>query len=94
MKQRDQSFGPLNVFAPLASLLVEFGGSVSKVLDQPSVWFIAEVGDRAAARANPSTDVIKPTKNYFLDMAALAAELEKLLVKHAENHEAASQWSD
>jgi hypothetical protein len=89
MKQHDHSFGPLNIFAPLASLLVELGGNITKFLDKPSVWFIAEVGGGAASRTGPCADVIKPTKNYFLDMAALAAEVEKLLVKHAENHEAA-----
>jgi hypothetical protein len=31
-------------------------------------------------------DVIEPTKDYWLDMPALATELEKMLIKHADGH--------
>ena len=30
--------------------------------------------------------LIEPTKDYWLDMAALATELEKMLIKHADGH--------
>jgi len=41
---------------------------------------------RCASPTSPSRDVIEPTKDYWLDMAALATELEKMLIKHADGH--------
>ena len=81
------SFEPLNFLAPLATLLIDLGGDVSQVLNRRSVWFIAEVGGDPAGLAFPGSDVIKPTKNYFLDMAALASEVEKKLLEHGNSHE-------
>jgi hypothetical protein len=76
----------LDVFSALARLFINFGGNVPEFLNRRSVWFHSYVGAVPATLASPSCDVIEPTKDYFLAMAALANELEKLLIKHAEGH--------
>ena len=45
-----------------------------------------QVGAVPASLTIPSRDVIELTKDYWLDMAALATELEKMLIKHADGH--------
>ena len=76
----------LDVFSALARLFINFGGNVPEFLNRRSVWFHSYVGAVPATLASPSRDVIEPTKDYFLAMAALGNELEKLLIKHAEGH--------
>jgi hypothetical protein len=80
------SFDPLNFLAPLASLFIKLGGDMSEFLNHRSVWFVCKVGGVPAGPANPDGALIQPTKDYFLDMAALAGKVEKLLIEHAENH--------
>lgn len=84
---RGYSFEPLNVLAPLARLLIDVGGHIPQLNKRGAVWFVIKVGDEPTSPARPMADVFKPTKDYFLDMAALAAEVEKKLLEHAENHE-------
>jgi hypothetical protein len=84
---RRYSFEPFNILTPLASLLIDLGGSVPEFFNHRCVWFYAEVGGHSADVTFPVCDVIKPTKNYFLNMAALAAEVEKKLLEHANNHD-------
>jgi hypothetical protein len=67
-------------------LFVNFGGNIPEFLNHRAVWFRSQVGAVPASLTTPSRDVIEPTKDYWLDMAALAAELEKLLIKHADGH--------
>ena len=76
----------LDVFATLSHLFVNFGGNIPEFLNHRSVWFRSQVGAVPASLTSPSRDVIEPTKDYWLDMAALATELEKMLIKHADGH--------
>jgi hypothetical protein len=76
----------LDVFATLAHLFVNFGGNIPEFLNHRAVWFRSQVGAVPASLTSPSRDVIEPAKNYWLDMAALATELEKMLIKHADGH--------
>jgi hypothetical protein len=76
----------LDVFATLSHLFVNFGGNIPEFLNHRSVRFRSQVGAVPASLTSPSRDVIEPTKDYWLDMAALATELEKMLIKHADGH--------
>jgi hypothetical protein len=76
----------LDVFAALSHLFVNFGGNIPEFLNHRAVWFRSQVGAVPAFLTSPSRDVIEPTKDYWLDMAALATELEKMLIKHADGH--------
>jgi hypothetical protein len=76
----------LDVFATLSHLFVNFGGNIPEFLNHRAVWFRSQVGAVPASLTSPSRDVIEPTKDYWLDMAALATELEKMLIKHADGH--------
>jgi hypothetical protein len=76
----------LDVFATLLHLFDNFGGNIPKFLNHRSVRFRSQVGAVPASLTSPSRDVIEPTKGYWLDMAALATELEKMLIKHADGH--------
>jgi hypothetical protein len=67
-------------------LFVNFGGNIPEFLNHRAVWFRSQVGAVPASLTSPSRDVIEPTKDYWLDMAALATELEKMLIKHADGH--------
>jgi hypothetical protein len=69
----------LDVFATLALLFLNFGGSIPEFLNHRAVWFFSQVGAVPATLTSPARDVIEPTKDYWLDMAALAAELKKQL---------------
>jgi hypothetical protein len=59
---------------------------IPEFLNHRAIWFRSQVGDVAASLTSPSRDVIEPTKDYWLDTAALATELEKMLIKHANGH--------
>jgi hypothetical protein len=76
----------LDLFATLSHLLVNFGGNILEFLSHRAVWFHSQAGAVPASLTSPSRDVIEPTKGYWLDMAALATELEKMLIKHADGH--------
>jgi hypothetical protein len=86
MTNRKSVSEALNVFSALASLFIDFGGDMPKFLNRRSVWLRSYVGAVPATPTSPERDVIEPTKDYFLDMAALAHELELMLIKHAETH--------
>jgi hypothetical protein len=79
----------LDLLPLLTELFINLGGDISLFLKRRSVWLYSKVGAVAATAANPSGSIIEPTKDYFLDLAALAAEVEELLVERAENHWAA-----
>jgi hypothetical protein len=76
----------LNLLPALTGLLIDLGGDVSEFLNRRAVWLSAEIGAVPATLTSPARDIIKPTKDYFLHLAALASEVEKLLVEHAERH--------
>jgi hypothetical protein len=86
MTNRKSVSEALNVFSTLASLFIDFGGDMPKFLNHRSVWLRSYVGAVPATCTGPGRDVIEPTKDYFLAMAALAREIEQLLIKHAETH--------
>jgi hypothetical protein len=76
----------LDVFATLSHLFVNFGGNIPEFLNHRAVWFRSQVGAVPASLTSPPRDVIESAKDYWLDMAALATELEKMLIKHADGH--------
>jgi hypothetical protein len=82
----NKSVEALDIFSALAGLYIKLSGSVPELLNPRSVWFNSYVGTVPATTTSPARDVIEPTKDYFLDMATLARELEKLLIKHADDH--------
>ena len=76
----------LNILSGLSHLFIDLGGDMSQFLNRRSVWFRSYVRALPATRAFPARDIIQPTENYFLDMAALAHELELKLIEHAQRH--------
>jgi hypothetical protein len=85
-KKSTSAVDALDVFATLAHLFVNFGGNIPEFLNHRAVWFRSQVGTVPASLTSPSRDVIEPAKDYWLDMAASATELEKMLIKHADGH--------
>jgi hypothetical protein len=86
MAQSNSAVDALDVFATLAGLFIKLGGSVPEFLNHRSVWFNAKVGAMPATLTGPACDVVETTQDYWIDMAALAAEVEKQLVVVAERH--------
>jgi hypothetical protein len=76
----------LDGFATLSHLFVNFGGNIPEFFNHRAVWFRSQVGAVPASLTSPSPDVIEPAKDYWLDMAASATELEKMLIKPADGH--------
>lgn len=76
----------LDLLPLLTGLLVKLGSGVPELLEHRSVWFNAQIGSVPTTPTSPALDTIEPTDDYFLDLAALAAKSEKLLIKLAENH--------
>jgi hypothetical protein len=84
--EADSLLGALDAFATLARLFIKFGGEVADLSQPGAVWFIAKVGRGAAPDTGQSLDTIEPSDHLIRHAAALAGKLEKLLIKHAENH--------
>lgn len=76
----------LDCLAALGRLFIQFGGDVSELSDPGKVWFIAKIGPGAAPGADQRIDTVEPSDDFVRHLAALAGKLEKLLIKHAENH--------
>jgi hypothetical protein len=75
-----------SAFSPRCCTCLSISEAISRSSSITAVWFRSQVGAVPASLTTPSRDVIEPTKDYWLDMAALAAELEKLLIKHADGY--------
>ena len=75
-----------SAFSPRCRTCLSISEAISRSSSITAVWFHSQVGAVPASLTTPSRDVIEPTKDYWLDMAALAAELEKLLIKHADGY--------
>jgi hypothetical protein len=85
-KNQTSAVDALDGFATLSHLFVNFGGNIPEFFNHRAVWFRSQVGAVPASLTSPSRDVIEPAKDYWLDMAASATELEKMLIKHADGH--------
>ena len=64
----------------------EAGGDFPLFTEQRRVWLRAKVNRASTSAAAPACDVFEPTKDHFFDVAALAANLHKRLIKRAERH--------
>ncbi|MGO9398261.1 MAG: hypothetical protein ACLP19_10520 [Xanthobacteraceae bacterium] len=84
---KSYSIEPLNDLSLLAGLLIKFGGEFPLLPERRRVWLRSKVDGVSALSTGPASDLIEPTKDYFFDMAAMAAKLQLQLVKHAENHD-------
>jgi hypothetical protein len=82
------SIEALNDLSLLTRLVIKFGGDFPLFADRRRMWLRAKVNGIAASATGPmiASQLVEPTKDYFLDMAALAANLHKQLIKHAEHH--------
>ena len=80
------SIGALNDLSLLAGLLIKFGGDFPLFPERRRQWLRSKIDGSAAAVTGEASEAVEPTQDYFIDMAALAANLHKQLVKHAENH--------
>jgi hypothetical protein len=82
---KSYSIEALDDVATLAGMLVKIGGKFPLLPERRRVWLDIKVGGAPALYAGPANDVFEPTKDYWLDMAALAENLNLQLLEHAAN---------
>ena len=78
----------LNELAALSRLFVKFGGEISEIPNSGSVWFAAKIDNGPASGTGCRIDILEPADGLFRDMAVLAGNLERVLIKHADRHRA------
>ena len=80
------SLDAFNSFATLHGLYIELGGSVAKAHQVTAPWFRVEIGGKATSGAGEDGSAVQVTEDFFRDFAALAGELEQVLIEHADDH--------
>jgi hypothetical protein len=78
----------LNDLAALSRFFVTFGGELSELPNSGSVWFAAKIDNGPASGTGCRIDILEPTDGFFRDMAILAGNLERVLIKPADRHRA------
>jgi hypothetical protein len=82
------SIGALNDLSLLAGLFIKFGGQFPLFPERRRQWLRSKVNGDSAVVTGEASAAFEPTYDYFIDMAALAANLHHQLIKQAENHAA------
>ena len=78
----------LNDLAALSRLFIKYGGELSELPNSRSVWFVAQFGNCPASGTDCRVDTLEPSDGFFRDMATLAGNLERVLIKYADRHHA------
>ena len=86
--EKSYSVEVLNDLAALSRLFIKYGGELSELPNSRSVWFVAQIGNCPASGTDSRVDTLEPSDGFFRDMATLAGNLERVLVKPADRHRA------
>jgi hypothetical protein len=78
----------LNDLASLSRLFIKFGGELSELPNSGAIWLVAKIGTCPASGTDSRVDTLEPSDSFYRDMATLAGNLERVLVKPADRHRA------
>jgi hypothetical protein len=78
----------LNDLASLSRLFIKFGGELSELLNSGAIWFAAKIDNGPASGTGCRADTLEPSDGFDRDMATLAGNLERVLIKPADRHRA------